>query len=181
MTKMIFSKVNFRHIKNSVLEYGTGSYAALSLALAYLIILISSIFPSYKSEQLAEPIFEVEQPALEKSEKNKMDFLLIKDWHLFGNPSVSNEQKGVLNDEPQETQLQIKLLGVFFLPNQKKTSYAIIESEDKIQKKYRLGDELPGSITLQSITKEQVILLRNQQPESLSMDRKKTGLLFITK
>lgn len=181
MKKLIFSKVKFRHLKYIFFEYGTLANAVFLVALAYLIILISTVPASYKAEQLTDPIFEVEQPALEKSEKNKMDFLLIKDWHLFGNPDVSTEQKGVLNDEPQETQLQIKLLGVFFLPNQKKTSYAIIESEDKIQKKYRLGDELPGSITLQSITKEQVILLRNQQPESLSMDRKKTGLRFITK
>ena len=100
---------------------------------------------------------------------------------MFGNPSATMEQNNQLNAKPQETQLQIKLLGVFFLPNQKKSSFAIIEGDDKLQKKYRLGEELPGGVTLQSIDKEQVILLRNQQPEYLSMDKTKTGLLFITK
>jgi hypothetical protein len=40
---------------------------------------------------------------------------------------------------------------------------------------------LPGGVTLLSIAKEQVILLRNQQSESLSMEKERSGLLFITK
>ncbi|MDO9399486.1 MAG: type II secretion system protein N, partial [bacterium] len=63
------------------------------------------------------------------------------------------------------------------MPDQKNASYAIIEADDHLQKKYRPGEELPGGSTLQSIAKEQVMLLRNNQRESLSMDRKKTGLL----
>jgi type II secretory pathway component PulC len=102
-----------------------------------------------------------------------MDFLTIKNWHLFGYTTVSIEENNQLNEEPQKTDLQIKLLGVFFLPNQKTASYAIIEGDDKQQKKYRAGDEMPNSIILQSIAKDQVILLRNQQAEYLSMDRTK--------
>ena len=109
-----------------------------------------------------------------------MDFLVIKDWHLFGQPAAISAQNSDQRGTPQETQLQLKLLGVFFLPDQKKASYAIIEADDHLQKKYRPDDELPGGATLQSIVKEQVILLRNNQRESLSMDRKKTGLLLKT-
>jgi type II secretory pathway component PulC len=81
----------------------------------------------------------------------------------------------------KKTDLPIKLLGIFLLPNQDKNSYVIIEDDAKEQKKYHLGDELPGGVTLLSIAKEQVILLRNQQSESLSMEKERSGLLFITK
>jgi hypothetical protein len=81
----------------------------------------------------------------------------------------------------KKTDLPIKLLGIFLLPNQDKNSYVIIEDDAKEQKKYHLGDALPGGVTLLSIAKEQVILLRNQQSESLSMEKERSGLLFITK
>ena len=59
------------------------------------------------------------------------------------------------------------------LPTMYSDTDAIIEGDDKQQKKYRAGDEMPNSIILQSIAKDQVILLRNQQAEYLSMDRTK--------
>lgn len=151
---------------------------ALIPALVYLLyVAISTIQASGNSEFVAVLTAESEQLDQEKNEKKQMDFLVIKDWHLFGQPAAISAQNSDQHDTPQETQLQLKLLGVFFLPDQKKTSYAIIEADDHLQKKYRSGDELPGGITLQSIAKEQVILLRNDQRESLSMDRKKPGLL----
>jgi hypothetical protein len=157
------------------------SHAALIPALAYLLYVAFSTFQtSGHNEQLAALTADSEQLGQDKTEKKQMDFLLIKDWHLFGQPAVINAQSHEQNETPQETQLQLKLLGVFFLPDQKSSSYAIIEADDHLQKKYRPGDELPGSVTLQSIAKEQVILLRNNQRESLSMDRKKTGLLLKT-
>jgi type II secretory pathway component PulC len=116
---------------------------------------------------------ESEPISQENIKSTQMDFLTIKNWHLFGYTTVSIEENNQLNEEPQKTDLQIKLLGVFFLPNQKTASYAIIEGDDKQQKKYRAGDEMPNSIILQSIAKDQVILLRNQQAEYLSMDRTK--------
>ncbi|WP_292428786.1 type II secretion system protein N [Methylobacter sp.] len=150
-------------------------------ALAYLLyVAISTILAFDNPEQLAVLTVESEQLDQEKTETKQMDFLVIKDWHLFGQSAVISAQNSEQQGTPQETQLQLKLLGVFFLPEQKRNSYAIIETDDHIQKKYRPDDELPGGATLQSIATEQVILLRNNQRESLSMDRKKTGLLFKT-
>jgi len=154
-------------------------HVGLIPALAYLLyVAISTIQVSDNPEQLTVLTAESEQLGQEKTETKKMDFLAIKDWHLFGQPSVISAQNSEQHNTPQETQLQIKLLGVFFLPDQENASYAIIEADDHLQKKYRPGDELPGGSTLQSIAKEQVILLRNNQRESLSIDRKKTGLLL---
>jgi type II secretory pathway component PulC len=182
MKEMTFLKVNFSRIKYNLSEYRFLPYFALILASIYLIyVLFTFSYDAKSTSQFQSSILESEQITQEYTPIKQIDFLLIKDWHMFGHPSATMEQNNQLNAKPQETELQIKLLGVFFLPNQKKSSFAIIEGDDKLQKKYRLGEELPGGVTLQSIDKEQVILLRNQQPEYLSMDKTKTGLLFITK
>lgn len=97
---------------------------------------------------------------------------MIKDWHLFGMPETQSEKTTAKTDIPQESALTIKLLGVFFLPDQK-NSYVIIETEEHLHKKFRLGDEVTNGVSVQAITKQQVILLHNGQREHLTMDRKK--------
>lgn len=152
-------------------------YAVLIPALAYLLyVAISTVQAFDNPESVVALTAESEQLGQEKTETKQMDFLVIKDWHLFGQSAAISAQNSDQRGTPQETQLQLKLLGVFFLPDQKKASFAIIEADDHLQKKYRPDDELPGGATLQSIAKEQVILLRNDQRESLSMDRKKIGI-----
>ncbi len=170
--------VKFNAIRYYQIDCKALPYFAVIPALFYLLhVVLSSNYLINSSTPIHGSIVEDEQKAQGSSENQQMNFLVIKDWHLFGQFDATVSQ----NSEPQKTQLQIKLLGVFFRPNQKESSFAIIEGEDKLQKKYQLGEELSGGITLQSIDKEQVILLRNQQPEFLSMDKTKTGLLFITK
>jgi hypothetical protein len=164
--------------KNAILLNKSLPHVALIPALAYLLYVAISTIQAYGNpRQLATLTAESEQLDQEKTEKKQMDFLVIKDWHLFGQPAALSAQ----NSEQQETQLQLKLVGVFFLPDKKNASYAIIEADDHLQKKYRPGDELPGGGILQSIAKEQVIQMRNHQRESLTMDRKKTGLLLKAK
>jgi hypothetical protein len=169
--------------KYAILQNRSLPHVALIPALAYLLyVAISTIQASGNPKQLPALAAESEQLDQKKTEKKQMDFLSIKDWHLFGQPVAIPAQNSKQYETPQETQLQLKLLGVFFLPDQKKaSSYAIIETDDHLQKKYRPGDELPGGSTLQSIAKEQVILMRNDQRESLSMDREKSGLLLKAK
>jgi hypothetical protein len=182
MTEMMFKKLLPNVFKYTILQSRSLPHIALVFAIAYLLyVAISIILVVINPKPLANFTAEAEQPYQEEIESKQIDLLAIKDWHLFGQaPSVANQisdQNAVL----AETQLQIKLLGVFFLPDQKNASYAIIEVDDKSQKKYRQGDELPGGIILQSIAKEQVILLRNNQRESLSMNREKIDLLPKTK
>jgi len=181
MAKLIFPKINLTQLKYRLLENGVWPNAALFFALAYFVLFMSSLSTLTKPESLDDALQTADQSAVAVSEAAKMDFLLIKDWHLFGNPKVTVEERVLQEGESQETDLPLKLLGVYFLPNQDGARHAIIEDEAKVQKKYHQGDELPGGATLQSIAKEQVILLRNQQTEALSMAREKTGLLFITK
>ena len=176
---MQFKPFNISNIRHYLIECQYLPYIAVIPALFYLLYVVTSSSNQLvnSSTQIHDSVVEPEQITQASLENKQMNFLIIKDWHLFGQLDTAVIQ----NSEPQKTQLQIKLLGVFFLPNQKKSSFAIIEGEDKLQKKYRLGEELPGGVTLQAIDKERVILLRNQQPEFLSMDKTKTGLLFITK
>lgn len=186
MVKLILPKINVTQLKYRLLENGVWPNAALFFALAYFVIFMSSLSTLTKPESLDDALQTVDQSAVATPEAAQMDFLLIKDWHLFGDPEAIAEevqsQEGESQEgESQETDLPIRLMGVFFLPNQANSSYAIIENDDREQKKYHQGAELPGGVTLQSIAKEQVILLRNQQAEALSMAREKTGLLFITK
>lgn len=167
--------------KYAILQNTSMPHFVLIPALAYLLyVAISTVQAFDNPEQSAIPTADSEQLGQEKIETKQMDFLVIKDWHLFGQSEAISVQNSEQQGAPQATELQLKLLGVFFLPEQKRNSYAIIEADDHLQKKYRPDDELPGGATLQSIAKEQVILLRNNQRESLSMDRNKTGLLLKT-
>ena len=168
--------------KYTILQNQSLPKVALIPALAYLLYVAMPIIHDFGTPKPLAIITADSEPLSQEIIENKQrDFLLIQDWHLFGQPPSDAAHTADQNGTPQETQLQIKLLGVFFQPDQKNASYAIIEADDKSQKKYRPGDELPGGITLQSIAKEQVILLRNNQRESLSMNRNKTGLLFTNK
>jgi Type II secretion system protein C len=157
------------------------SLVATISAIGYLLYVVFLVIQAFSNPKLEKSLeLQQEQKAQETQETRQLDFMAIKDWHLFGQTETMSAQNGGLNEIPQETQLQFKLLGVFFLPNQKKTSYAIVEADDHVQKKYRPGDVMPGGVTLESIAKEQVIILRNNQRESLSMDRDKTNMLAKT-
>ena len=181
MVHMAYLKIKFTHFKAPLLQNGAVCNVVLILALAYFCLFVYSIPTSTSSESLTDATQVSTSSDREKPEEQEMDFLLIKDWHLFGNSEVRIEEGSMAENASKKTDLPIKLLGIFLLPNQDKNSYVIIEDDAKEQKKYHLGDELPGGVTLLSIEKEQVILLRNQQSESLSMEKERTGLLFITK
>ena len=178
MKKLLFVKDMPSHFQIGSFDNRLMPHAASVFALVYLLYANASIFQAHANDKLK--VVEPEQEIQEKSEAKQMDFMLIKDWHLFGQASNLPSQNMGQQLTVQETQLQYKLLGVFFLPQHKKNSYAIIENDSHIQKKYRAGDEMAGGITLQSIAKDRVILLRNQQPEFLPMEKKKTKLLAKT-
>ena len=173
----VFSLNNIFQVPRQWLSrYKSYSNLAIWLALGYLLFILVSIPALYKTE----PFESLIPPSSTVSEVNvtqSLDYQLIKEWHLFGESTVllSHETGDI-----KASDLPIKLLGVFLLPNQDNKSYAIIENEDKTQIKYRVGDQLPNGGIIQSIEKEQVILLNNQQTESLSIERNRTGLLFIT-
>lgn len=93
------------------------------------------------------------------------DFLQIADWHLFGQ-APNNDQT---DPTVSQTQLQLKLLGVFLLSRTSEYAYAIIQTEDGQQKKYRPGEDLPGGATLKTIERSRVVLLHDNRQEFLAL------------
>lgn len=156
----------------AILQSRSLPQTALISAIVYLLYVVISIFNSTGNLQQTYAIADEAKLPEPESNTKRLDLQLIKDWHLFGQSLNTNLRTSDSQETPQETQLQLKLLGVFFLPDQQRNSYVIIQSEDQSQKKYRSGDELADGTKLQSISKAQVMLLRNNQRESLSMDRK---------
>lgn len=106
-------------------------------AIGYLLYVVFLVIQTFNNPKL-ETTFAVGQPQ-KAQETKKLDFTVIKNWNLFGQPETSAAQYGGANEIPQETQLQFKLLGVFCLPSQKKNSFAIIEADDHVQKKIPSG------------------------------------------
>lgn len=93
------------------------------------------------------------------------DFLEIADWHLFGQYETSEPETAATL---VETPLQLKLLGTFLLSGRSDGRYAIIQSADGLQQKYRVGEALPDEAVLQRVEKTRVVLKHLQRLESLA-------------
>lgn len=106
--------------KYTILQNQYFPKAALILALAYFLYVAIPIIQDFGTPKTRVMITtDLEMLDQEKPENKPRDFLLIHDWHLFGQLPSDAIQISDQNGVPQETQLQIKLLGVFFLPDQK--------------------------------------------------------------
>jgi type II secretory pathway component PulC len=96
-----------------------------------------------------------------------MDLPEIGTWHLFGQSPESVSGKGAV----AETQLQLKLLGIMFLSKDPENASGIIQADDGQQKKYRLGDQLPGGAVLQAVEADRVLLKHGERQESLLLKK----------
>ncbi|MCK9606112.1 MAG: hypothetical protein M0R33_06625 [Methylomonas sp.] len=113
-------------------------------------------------------IAELAVPIAATNADSTPDYLAVADWHLFGeDETVAPETTAI---RLVATPLQLKLLGVFFLSGQSDNSYAIIQSADGMQQKYREGEALPEDAILQRIEKTRVVLKHLQRLESLAFD-----------
>lgn len=128
-------------------------YVNLSAALADVDRVATEAAASLPTETAAQ------NPPLDLSE--------IGTWHLFGQSPESVSGK----DSVAETQLQLKLLGIMFLSKNPENASGIIQADDGQQKKYRLGDELPGGAVLQAVEADRVLLKRGERQESLLLKK----------
>lgn len=86
--------------KYAILQNTSMPHLVLIPALAYLLyVAISTVLAFDNPEQSAVLTVESEQLDQEKTETKQMDFLVIKDWHLFGQSAVISAQ----NSEQHET------------------------------------------------------------------------------
>lgn len=150
---------------------------AICLAVAYLGYV--SFFLGLSAEAGTAQVPEVPEPMPELSEGvndvASVDFLQMADWHLFGRAS-DNDQIGTVS----QTQLQLKLLGVFLVSKTPESAYAIIQAEDGVQKKFRQGEALPGGAMLKTIEISKVVLLHDNRQELLLLQRSGADSKAIT-
>jgi general secretion pathway protein C len=89
------------------------------------------------------------------------------DWKLFGD-AAAQPVAGDPANAPQ-TSLALQLLGVFSSGNDRHAG-AVIAERGKDGELYRVGALLPGGATLEKVEKEQVVLRRRGQLETLRFD-----------
>jgi general secretion pathway protein C len=140
-----------------------------------LVCLLASIVGLFTSNSSREIITAVKNDSVlanvdsAPEPQSPMDLLQISTWHLFGESEANAPAN--LSDTPPETQLQLKLLGVFNLSNNPAATHAIIEADDQVQKTYRVNETLPGGAVLEAVENNKAILLVDNQRESLSLQK----------
>lgn len=94
------------------------------------------------------------------------DYLQIASWHLMGEIDTVEAADTILVATP----LQLKLIGIFYLPGQPQHSYAVIQSVDGVEQKYRIGETLPEGATLHAVERNRVVLKHHQRLEYLQFE-----------
>ncbi|HXH01924.1 MAG TPA: type II secretion system protein N [Candidatus Competibacteraceae bacterium] len=97
----------------------------------------------------------------------RVDYQAIIDWHLFGQPGT----EPVAPPAPvAETPLNLRLGGVFY-----GLDIALIGEASGEEKRYSVGDLLPGGARLEAVLERQVILSRDGRRETLSLPKDSSG------
>jgi general secretion pathway protein C len=88
---------------------------------------------------------------------------------LFGKPAVAQKQVQVVEEAP-ETQLKYKLRGVYFSPDESRSS-AIVETRPNDSQHYLLGQELADKITLARVERDHILIDRYGKLERLNLQK----------
>ncbi len=112
--------------------------------------------PPPATSNLALPMMQAAQPAIN-----------VAKWHLFGDPGVRLDLARLAQQAPA-TALKLVLRGTFN-EDASNGGYAIISDETGLDKRYRVGDQLPGNAQLIGIYSSRVLLRRAGIDESLSL------------
>lgn len=88
---------------------------------------------------------------------------------LFGKAQVEQKPVAVVEEAPQ-TQLNYKLRGVYFSPDERLSS-AIVETRPNNSKHYLLNDELADNITLAGIAADHILINRYGKLERLNLEK----------
>jgi len=94
---------------------------------------------------------------------------LISRAFLFGKAQVEKKQVVAVEEAPQ-TELNYKLRGVYFSPDERLSS-AIVETRPNNSKHYLLDDELADNITLAGIASDHILINRYGKLERLNLEK----------
>lgn len=96
---------------------------------------------------------------------------MARNWTLFGDASA----QPAAGDQPApQTNLALQLLGIFSTGNDRLAG-AVIAERGKDGELFRVGAALPGGATLEKVEKDQVLLRRRGQLETLRFDVTASG------
>lgn len=116
-----------------------------------------------------------ETVAASQTQAGQSDLAAISNWHLFGEakPDVvpTTPKPVVQRTDAPKTRLKLTLQGIFSPTVAGQKGWAIIEAPGENPKAYQIGDEVPGGATLTAVEVDQVILTRNNRPESLPLEK----------
>jgi general secretion pathway protein C len=100
--------------------------------------------------------------------------------HLFGvAPAATAPRVEAPVAEAPDTQLNLELRGVLAY-NPEASALAIISEGRSNEKVYAIGDQLPGSATLEEVLADHVILKRNGRLEKLRLPEESTPIAVAT-
>lgn len=107
--------------------------------------------------------------------QDKIDTSAIAMWSLFGKEG----QKAVKTEQPKDvnapvTRLSLELQAVFIAPVEDRSTAMIAEAR-KDSKLYKIGDKVPGNVTLAAVYQDRVLLNRNGQLEALYFPENSKG------
>ncbi|MBD9361120.1 type II secretion system protein N [Methylomonas fluvii] len=143
-------------------------WLATALATVYLLAVLYANLTDALADVGQMPAESAAPISTETATQNPpMDLSEIGTWHLFGQSPNSELD----NDAVMQTQSQLKLLGIMFLSKNPENASGIIQTDDGQQKKYKLGEELPGGAVLQSVEADRVLLKRGERRESLLLKK----------
>ncbi|RLT93270.1 MAG: hypothetical protein D9N14_19050 [Ketobacter sp.] len=145
------------------------SAACLVLVVATAFVLVKLVYLFVDTSVGSAPSFYGEQRSASQplGRQDKVDTSAIAMWSLFGKEG----QKVVQTEQPKdvnapETRLSLELQAVFVAPVEERSTAMIAEIR-KDSKLYRIGDKVPGNVTLAAVYQDRVLLNRNGQLEAL--------------
>jgi general secretion pathway protein C len=144
-----------------------GVQVALVLALAYSLAQVSWRFMPPAGED-AQPVPGLVLPKPVASQAAASAGQQIPQWHLFGEATV--DALAAVPDELPETSLQLTLHGVIASPDPA-LARAIVADPAGKDNFYKIGDTLPGNVTLKEIHGDRIVIQRGSRYETLTLPK----------
>lgn len=155
------------------LATGNGRKALVTAAALVLVLLIGYTLASFAWLLVDGVPVAATPPASLATAAPRREFTpdMARNWNLFGDASA----QPAAGDQPApQTNLALQLLGIFSTGNDRLAG-AVIAERGKDGELFRVGATLPGGATLEKVEKDQVLLRRRGQLETLRFDVAASG------
>jgi general secretion pathway protein C len=144
--------------------------AILVVALAHSLAVLTLAVVSGRSLQTVGMI--ASEPAANGATvtRSPAEYAAIGSWHLFGRVEDNRPVEATPAPIPV-TQLNLRLVGVFFMERGSNRALALIAEGNGPERGYRIGEPLPGGARLEQIQRDHVVVSRNGRQEVLNLPK----------